>query len=119
MAATEIDQIAASLPIHFVQGDTLRRTLHFFRNDASPSSIDISSWTITAQIRRRAASATAVSFAIDMSDAVNGNVMISITPADAATLALSNVWDLQRVVNGDVRTLLGGVVTVDREVTRG
>jgi len=112
----EIEQIATTLDIHFVQGDSLSRVLQFTQ-DSSP--IDVSDWEITAQIRRRASSSTAVDFTVDMTDAATGLVEISITPEDAASLALSNVWDLQRVVAGEVRTLLAGTVTVDREVTRG
>lgn len=112
----EIEQIATTLDIHFVQGDSLSRVIQFTQ---SALPLDVSGWTITAQIRRRASSSTAVDFAIDMTDAASGLVGISITPEDAATLAENCVWDLQRIEDGDVRTYLAGSVTVDREVTRG
>lgn len=119
--ATTIDHTATAVDIHFVQGDTFRRTLFFYQLDVDGVTQipeNVSTWTITAQIRRRASSTTAIDFAVDMTDAANGNVTISITAAQAATLAASNVWDLQRTLSGDVRTLLAGTVTADREVTR-
>lgn len=119
--ATTINQTATAVNIHFVQGDTFRRTLFFYQLDVDGVTQipeDVSTWTIAAQIRRRASSSTAIDFDVDMTDAVNGNVTISITDDDAATLSENNVWDLQRIVNGETRTLLAGAVTADREVTR-
>lgn len=122
--ATTINQTATPLDIHFVQGDTFRRRLFFFTltdpddPESTPIPTNVSTWGISAQIRRRANSSTSVDFDIDMTDAATGYVTISITDDDAATLAESNKWDLQRVLGGETRTLLAGDVTVDREVTR-
>lgn len=119
MATTQITQTATPVDLHFVQGDTFRRTLSFYTMSGETQvPTDVSSWGISAQIRRRANATTAVDFDIDMTDAADGTVVISISHEDAATLAESNVWDLQRVLGGEVRTLLAGDVTVDREVTR-
>lgn len=119
--ATTIDHTATAVNIHFVQGDTFRRRLFFYQLDVDGVTQipeDVSTWTITAQIRRRASSTTAIDFSVDMTDAATGYVTISITDDDAATLAENNVWDLQRVLNGETKTLLAGTVTADREVTR-
>lgn len=116
MATETISQVASPVDIHFVQGDSFSRTVQFSQSN---SPLDVSSWTITAQIRRRASSSTAIDFTVDMTDAAEGLVSISISPEDAASLSLTNVWDLQRDLGGDIRTLLAGAVTVDREVTRG
>lgn len=111
-----IEQIPTPLDIHFVQGDSLSRTLHFTQDG---SDVDVSDWEITSQIRRRANSTSFISFDVDMTQASDGLVTISIAPEDAALLANSCVWDLQRILpSGDVRTLLAGAVTADREVTR-
>lgn len=124
----DIEQIATEANIHFTQGDTFRRRLFFYTLDVDEITQipeDVSSWDITAQIRRRPDSRTATDFAVDMTDAADGYVWISITAAQAADLAKSNYWDLQRDLTVGAtpagverRTLLAGTVTVDREVTR-
>lgn len=126
--AETISQVASDVNIHFHQGDTFRRRLFFFTlDDDGETQIpeDVSSWEITAQIRVKATSSDATDFAVDMTDAADGYVWISITAAQAAELRQNNVWDLQRDLTvgatpaGVERlTLLAGTVTVDREVTR-
>ena len=114
---TVVEQIPADVDLHFVQGDTFRRRLHFFTGVST--DVDISGWTITAQIRKTYASEVAVSFSVTfVTTGVDGEVDIAITAAQAATLPQRAVWDLQRVETGEVLTLLSGVVIVDREVTR-
>lgn len=114
---TTISQLPATVDLHFVQGDTFRRRLHFY---VSPSiDVNISGWDITAQIRQYAAAEEATDFLIAfVTNGADGEVDISITAAQAALLHSSEVWDLQRVDGGEVLTLLSGTVTVDREVTR-
>lgn len=105
--------VAATRNIAFTQGDAYDHELTF-----SGDVVDVSGWTITAQVRQYPQATAYEAFAVGMDDAVTGVVVLSLTAAQTVGLPESCVWDVQRVVGGKPLTFLAGDVTVTREVTR-
>lgn len=101
------------LDLAFVRGDEFSRRFAF-----SGDVTDVSDWTITAQVRPFAESTTAWDFAVDMSDAANGNVDITLVETQTAEMPERNEWDFQVVVDGYTLTMFAGAVTCKRDVTR-
>ena len=113
---TTISQLPATVHLHFVQGDTFRRRLHFYNESGD---VDISTWTITAQVRPYPVSELSEDFATTVvTDGTDGLVDIELTHDQARRLDERSVWDFQYDDGSTVLTLLVGTVTVDREVTR-
>jgi hypothetical protein len=84
--------------------------------DGSP--VDVTGWTFTAQVRAKRAGAVAATFTVNVTDAAQGELTISLSGATTATLA-SGVWDLNVALpDGTVSTLVDGVITVTQDVTR-
>lgn len=110
-----VEQIPEVLDLHIRRGDSFTRRFTF---TMSGSPLDVSSWTITAQVREYAEADTATDFDVDMSDAVNGNVDLTLTEAQTTLLPETNEWDFQADIAGYVITLFAGAVTCERDVTR-
>ena len=99
-------------------GDTFSQTFTFKEDD---TAIDLptqgwASWT--AQYRRNESSTTAVSFSVDDSSADSGQITITLSAAQTATLE-SGVFDLQATQGSVVRTWVRGGLSVSEDVTRG
>lgn len=99
-------------------GDTFSQTFTFKEDDVAIDLVDAgwSSWT--AQYRKNASSTTAVSFAVDASSAASGQITITLSAAQTASLE-SGVFDLQATQGSVVRTWVAGGLNVRKDVTRG
>ena len=106
MAATPVRAIT------FRRGD-------FYANNLDFGTTDVSAWTITSQIRRSPDERTILAtFAVDMTDAATGTVILTLDEVDTVALPLKAVWDVQAVIAAHTFTIMGGEVTVERDVTR-
>lgn len=115
MTTSPISQIPANVPLTIVRGDSWTQQF-IFRDQTTNDPINITSWTVTAQIRSSPDDDTTTSLAITNGGS-NGTVTVRLTAAQSAALPAVGVWDLQRSASGDVRTLLGGSVKVVPDVT--
>lgn len=99
------------------QGTTFSK--NFTVIDAAGSAIDLTGATIIAQIRRSHASSTYVDFTVNISDATNGIVVLSLLPAVTETLRPGRwVYDI-KVTKADntVIRAFEGIATVTPQVS--
>ena len=99
-------------------GDTFSQTFTFKEDDEAIDLVEAGWSAWTAQYRKNANSTTAVSFTVDASVAVNGQITISLSAAQTANLD-SGVFDLQATQGSLVRTWLTGGISWFKDVTRG
>lgn len=99
-------------------GDTFSQTFTFKEDDVAIDLVDAGWGSWTAQYRKNASSTTAVSFAVDTSSAASGQITITLSAAQTATLE-SGVFDLQATQGSVVRTWVAGGLNVRKDVTRG
>lgn len=108
----------ATLFLDIYQDDDFSQALQF--KDETGTAIDITSWTLKAEIRDKPGGSTLVeTFTITTVSAANGQVTLDLS--DVETLALTPgtySWDLQRTLSGLKTTLLAGEVRVRADVTR-
>jgi hypothetical protein len=110
--------MAATRDITIYQGDTYAHELRI-KNSAN-AVINITSRVYTGQIRKKRNSDTiAATFTSSITDAANGVVILSLTPASTANVpAGTYVYDFQETNGSTVTTLITGTVTVIGEVSR-
>jgi len=90
-----------------------------FKDPTTGDPIDITTWTLDAQIRPSKDDDTIlVTLTVDKVDAPNGRVQVILAAVDSAQLEGAFVWDLQRTLSGLVRTVAGGKYRVVADVTR-
>ena len=99
-------------------GDTFSQTFTFKEDDEAINLVTAGWTSWTAQYRRNPDSTTAVSFAVDTTDAATGEITISLTATQTGTLE-AGVFDLQATQGSVVRTWVRGGLNVTRDVTRG
>lgn len=101
------------------QGATFSVTIGYNRTDGT--SKDLTNFTARSQMRKSYYSANAVTFSANVTDAANGEITISLTPAETANVKSGRyVYDLEIEDNeyGDVERVVEGIITVLPEVTR-
>ena len=110
--------MAATRDITIYQGDTYAHELRI-KNSAN-AVVNITSRVYTGQIRKKRNSDTiAATFTSSITDAANGVVILSLTPASTANVpAGTYVYDFQETNGSTVTTLITGTVTVIGEVSR-
>lgn len=119
----EIKRVPPTINFELYAGDGTAMKFILKDPNGNPWPFD-GAWS--AQIKAKRTDATPiVSWAIDVSRAVEGIVTISLTGAQTASLIPSGkpkfvgVWDLQYVATGsEPQTFLQGKVTCDADVTR-
>jgi len=99
-------------------GDTFSQTFTFKEDDVAIDLPDEGWGSWTAQYRRNPDSTTAISFAVDTTDAATGQITISLTATQTGTLE-PGVFDLQATQGFVVRTWVRGGLNVTKDVTRG
>ena len=110
--------MAATRDITVYQGDTYAHELRI--KNSSNAVINITSRVYTGQIRKkRNSDSIAATFTSSITDAANGVVILSLTPASTANVpAGTYVYDFQETNGSTVTTLITGIVTVIGEVSR-
>lgn len=108
---------AATVALDIYQGDDWELTVEARHDDGTP--YDLSSATITAQLRAFPASPDVVaSCGVDMTSAAAGDVTLSLARSVTVLLPERCVWDFQVEKDGRRSTWLAGPVVATREVTR-
>jgi hypothetical protein len=105
------------LDLRVVRGDDFRIRLEFFNADDDP--IDISGWTLGAQIRTTYQGSLLASFTVETATLPDNELNLEVAATVTATIGEGVYpWDLQRFAGTSLaRTLLSGVVVVSPDVT--
>lgn len=105
------------LDLYVVRGDEFKLRLQFFDSDDLP--MDISGWTLQAQMRNTYQGALLATFGLDSTGLPSNEVNLVLSDAQTGVIGEGVYpWDLQRFAGGQViRTMLAGVVVVSPDVT--
>ena len=100
------------------QGATFTTTVTV--TDANGDAVNLSGYSVAAQIRKTFLSSTATAFTATISNASSGEITISLTPTQTATLEAGRfVYDVVITASGGTKTrVVEGQVTVNPSVTR-
>lgn len=99
-------------------GDTYTQQFIFLDSEGDPIDLNAAGWDDwEAQYRRYRDSHEHVSFTVDATAAVDGEITINLTAEQTLDLH-SGVWDLQASDGATVRTFVTSSVYVQRDVTR-
>ena len=100
------------------QGATFTTTVTV--TDSSGSAVNLSGYSVAAQIRKTFLSASATAFTASISNASSGEITISLTPTQTAALEAGRfVYDVVITASGGTKTrVVQGQVTVNPSVTR-
>ena len=99
-------------------GATFSQQFDLAQSDSAP--LNLTGYTIAAQIRKHAGSSNSVAFTATAMDAINGLVLISLTPVQTASLKTGrHVYDIVITdAAGDKTRVVEGSVLVREGVTR-
>jgi hypothetical protein len=88
--------------------------------DSENSSIDVTGYTVSSQIRKHYSSSNSQSFSTSLGGA-NGTVTLSLTSTQTSSLVAGRyVYDIEITSpSGTVTRIVEGIVTVTPEVSRG
>lgn len=105
------------LDLRVIRGDDFRIRLEF--QDANDDPLDISGWTLGAQMRVAQQGALIATFTIDRAGLPDNEMNLVLSVGDTSTLGEGVFpWDLQRFAGGQlVRTMLTGVAVVSVDIT--
>ena len=100
------------------QGATFTTTVTV--TDSSGSAVNLSGYSVAAQIRKTFLSASATAFTASISNASSGEITISLSPTQTAALEAGRfVYDVVITGSGGTKTrVVEGQVTVNPSVTR-
>ena len=100
------------------QGATFTTTVTV--TDSSGSAVNLSGYSVAAQIRKTFLSASATAFTASISNASSGEITISLTPTQTAALEAGRfVYDVVITASGGTKTrVVEGQVTGNPSVTR-
>jgi len=98
-----------------VRGDDWARVFQFRQND---TPMNITGWTLLAQMRTEPDAVRKVSLGLTVVDASVGTVRLALAKAQTELLKGIYVWDMERTVSGAKDTPVGGKITVTPDVTR-
>ena len=100
------------------QGATFTTTVTV--TDANGDAVNLSGYSVAAQIRKTFLSSTATAFPATISNASSGEITISLTPTQTTALEAGRfVYDVLITASGGTKTrVVEGQVTVNPSVTR-
>ena len=100
------------------QGATFTTTVTV--TDSSGSAVNLSGYSVAAQIRKTFLSASATAFTASISNASSGEITISLSSTQTAALEAGRfVYDVVITASGGTKTrVVEGQVTVNPSVTR-
>lgn len=116
-AAGPVGLRPGGLDLRIVRGDDFRIRLEFF--DANEDPLDISGWTIAAQMRSAYQGPLLATFTIETATLPDNELNLELPAALTGTIGEGVYpWDLQRFAGGQlIRTMLSGVAVVSNDVT--
>ena len=99
------------------QGANFTVTINYSDDNGVPNNL--SGYTARAQMRKSYYSANSINFTSTFTDAANGEIMLTMTPAVTANIKAGRyVYDLTVSSNINVLRIVEGIVTVLPGVTR-
>ena len=100
------------------QGATFTTTVTV--TDANGDAVNLSGYSVAAQIRKTYLSSTATAFTATISNASSGEITISLSPTQTTALEAGRfVYDVLITASGGTKTrVVEGQVTVNPSVTR-
>ena len=100
------------------QGATFTTTVTV--TDANGDAVNLSGYSVAAQIRKTFLSSSATAFTATISNASSGEITISLSPTQTAALEAGRfVYDVLITASGGTKTrVVEGQVTVNPSVTR-
>ena len=100
------------------QGATFTTTVTV--TDSNGDAVNLSGYSVAAQIRKTFLSSTATAFTATISNASSGEITISLSPTQTAALESGRfVYDVVITASGGTKTrVVEGQVTVNPSVTR-
>ena len=100
------------------QGATFTTTVTV--TDANGDAVNLSGYSVAAQIRKTFLSSSATAFTATISNASSGEITISLTPTQTTALEAGRfVYDVLITASGGTKTrVVEGQVTVNPSVTR-
>ena len=100
------------------QGATFTTTVTV--TDANGDAVNLSGYSVAAQIRKTFLSSTATAFTATISNAASGEITISLSPTQTTALEAGRfVYDVLITASGGTKTrVVEGQVTVNPSVTR-
>jgi hypothetical protein len=116
-AAGPVGLRPGGLDLRIVRGDDFQIRLAFATADDDP--LDISGWTLGAQMRATYQGQLLATFTLDDTALPAGEINLSLPAAVTSTIGEGVYpWDLQRFAGGSlIRTVLSGVAVVTPDVT--
>lgn len=112
-----VDQSPAELAVTIVRGDDF--SMGVALQDATPAAIDLTGWTLRAQVRARPNGPLLASWTFTNRNDAAGTFTMNLSAADTAKLPEACESDLETVdAGGVVRTYLRLTMTVEGDTTR-
>lgn len=110
--------VPAKQDIKIMRGDT--EVFNITVTDSAGAAVNLTGDVFTSQIRyNRDDSSVAASFTCDITNALAGEVRLTLSAATSATLVAGTAyWDLQRSDIGVITTIVAGKCTILADVTR-
>lgn len=103
------------------RGDDYSLLLQFWDNSVEPPvELDLTGRTYVGMVREAPDAPTPTAFAIDLSEAALGRILLSLSQAQTADLPYENWWDLEETViaTSEKHTIIRGKFLVERDVSR-
>lgn len=117
-----MSSLPGKLDITIQQGDSFDLPLKIRTKlaDQSTVPVDLTGHVGKAQIRASTvATEVMAEFTVTITDGAQGELTASLTPGQTTAITGNGVWDLETTApDGEVRTWVGGNVTLLKEVTR-
>lgn len=99
------------------QGSTFSRNMTIVDSDKLP--LNLTSYTLTGQLRKNYNSVEFVAFTIIVTNAASGKITISLNSTITNNLLFPKyVYDVEVSGNGNVYRILEGVITISPNATR-
>jgi hypothetical protein len=108
--------IPGKYSLSLYRGDTWRVQFRLWEDAERTDPADLTGVTALAEIRDKSAGLkiTPITLVITLPNVITA----SLSPDETAHLPMSGVWDLQLTLgNGDIQTILAGLVSVTSDVT--
>lgn len=112
--------MSAYVEIYLDQGATFNNVINL-TDDTTNTPINVSGYTVVSQLRRSYYSANAsANLTCTVTDAANGEITLSMTPANTANLKPGRyLFDVKTTdIDNVVSRVLEGVITVTPSVTK-
>lgn len=107
------------LNLDLVRNDSYTWQFKLWADDAKTIPNDLRDAVVTAQIRSSVGGTILAAMGVEVKDAINGVVWLSLTSGQTGAMAKNAYWDMQIAYpDGDIKTPVGGRVSVTDDITR-